>query len=79
MYLAVNHLGGLTGLHGQQLVGVTQFLVRVRVGLLHISQDEVIVVNKLGEGLAHDRVGPVGPEEVHIQEVPVTSHLVVDQ
>ena len=27
VYLSVNHRGGLTGLHGQQLVGVTQFLV----------------------------------------------------
>ena len=60
-------------------VWITQFFVRVWVGLLHIIKDKVIIDDELGEGLANHRVDPVGLGHVSLLEFPVKSRLMVDQ
>ena len=79
VYLPVHLAGGRAGLHGQELVGVAEFLICGRIGLSHISLDKGIVFKEFGERLANDGVNPVGSGQFSLQEVPLSSGLVVDQ
>ena len=79
MYLPVHRAGGRTGLHGKELFQVTKFLVRGQSGLSPIRHDKVIVVDEFGERLGYYGVNLVGSGQFSLQEVLLSSGLVVDQ
>ena len=64
--LAIHLAGGCLGLHGQDLIRVTEFFEGVGVGSLYIIHDESVEVHELGEVLAEDR-----------GEAPVPGHVLV--
>ena len=63
----------------QELVEVLEFFIRAGIGVLYIRHDDFVVVHELGERLAEHWVDPVCPGHLDLPEVPLSSHLIVDQ